>query len=77
MTARLPDTYWTKDMDYEIAPGGRAQVSWVYELFNAFGRPVDTKLFILEGSSAPGAPRNFKWRLIEAAGKEHPPAPEQ
>lgn len=51
-------------------------MSGVYELFNAFGRPVDTKLFILEGSSAPGAPRNFKWRLIEAAGKEHPPAPE-
>jgi len=39
-------------MDYEIAPGGRAQVSGVYELFNAFGTPVDTKLFILEGSSA-------------------------
>jgi|HubBroStandDraft_6_1064221.scaffolds.fasta_scaffold3702116_2 hypothetical protein len=61
--------------DYEVMPGDRVLVSGVYELLNAFGTPVSTKLFILEGSEAPAAPRSFKWRLIEAAGTTYQAAP--
>jgi hypothetical protein len=43
-------------------------VSGVYRLLNAFGTPTATKLFIMQGSEAPAAPRSFKWRLTEAAG---------
>ena len=53
----------------EIAPGGRSRVSGVYELRDPFGKATITKLFILEGSEAPAAPRGFKWRLIELGRK--------
>ena len=61
--------------DYEVMPGDRVLVSGVYELLNAFGTTVSTKLFILKGSEAPAAPRSFKWRLIEAAGTTYQAAP--
>jgi hypothetical protein len=57
--------------DYEVTPGGRVLVSGVYELLNVFGTPTATKLFMLRGSAAPTAPREFMWRLIESAGTTH------
>ena len=53
----------------EIVPGGRSLVSGVYELHDDFGTPTITKLFIVEGSEAPAAPRGFNWRLIELSRK--------
>jgi hypothetical protein len=51
----------------EIVPGSPSLASGVYELRDDFGRRTITKLFIVEGSKAPSAPRGFMWRLIELA----------
>jgi hypothetical protein len=51
----------------EIVPGSRSLASGVYELRDDVGRRTITKLFIVEGSKTPAAPRGFMWRLIELA----------
>ncbi len=61
MAQSSPTERWT----IEIVPGSRSFASGEYQLRDEFGTPTITKLFILEGSKAPDAPRGFMWRLIE------------
>jgi hypothetical protein len=51
-------------------PGEPAPKSGVYAEMNVFGSPTGRRVQVQAGQELPKAPREFRWRLVEAAADD-------
>jgi YjzC-like protein len=66
---RFPDQDGMMQQDTHV-PGDPAPKSGVYAEMNVFGSPTGRRVQLQAGQELPKAPREFHWRLVEAAADD-------